>query len=86
MHAMTLRRAGVLFTTAVAAWVQMGAGPVRIDTPVPGQVIDVDTKAPIEGAAVRLQRQVEPPDATLEGDPPGDEDSRAQWRWSSAQQ
>ena len=55
MPVMTLRRAGMLFTTALAAWVQMGAGPVRIDTPVPGQVIDVDTKAPIEGAAVRLQ-------------------------------
>ena len=55
MQVMTLHRAGMLFTTAVAAWVQMGAGPVRIDTPVPGQVIDVDTKAPIEGAAVRLQ-------------------------------
>jgi len=37
MQVMTLHRAGMLFTTAVAAWVQMGAGPVRIDTPVPGQ-------------------------------------------------
>lgn len=33
-----------------------GVGPIRIDMPVRGQVIDSDTKRPIPGAAVRLDR------------------------------
>lgn len=52
----TLNRAGMVLIATVAAWLQMGFGPVRITTPVTGRVVDVDTKAPIEGAAVRLQQ------------------------------
>jgi hypothetical protein len=57
MRALSLRRMITVSGFVAAAGLVMGAGPVRIDAPVRGQVIDVDTKRPIHGAFVRLQRE-----------------------------
>lgn len=47
-------RMDTLFGLVAAAGLLMGASPVRTDAPITGQVTDVDTNAPIEGAVIAL--------------------------------
>lgn len=54
---MTSRHRMDTFGLVAAAGLLMGAGPVRIDSALSGQVIDVDTRKPIEGAVLNLERQ-----------------------------